>query len=54
MPVAMVTGASKGLGLALTRALAERGWSVVVDARDGDALRRATADLQASRRCPAT
>jgi NAD(P)-dependent dehydrogenase (short-subunit alcohol dehydrogenase family) len=40
-----VTGASKGLGLALTRALAERGWSVVVDARDGDALRRATADL---------
>jgi len=45
MPVAMVTGASKGLGLALTRALAERGWSVVVDARDGDALRRATADL---------
>jgi NAD(P)-dependent dehydrogenase (short-subunit alcohol dehydrogenase family) len=41
----MVTGASKGLGLALTRALAERGWSVVVDARDGDALRRATADL---------
>jgi NAD(P)-dependent dehydrogenase (short-subunit alcohol dehydrogenase family) len=45
MPVAMVTGASQGLGLALTRALAERGWSVVVDARDGDALRRATADL---------
>jgi NAD(P)-dependent dehydrogenase (short-subunit alcohol dehydrogenase family) len=45
MPVAMVTGASKGLGLALTRALAERGWSVVVDARDGDALSRATADL---------
>jgi NAD(P)-dependent dehydrogenase (short-subunit alcohol dehydrogenase family) len=45
MPVAMVTGASKGLGLALTRALAGRGWSIVVDARDGDALRRATADL---------
>jgi NAD(P)-dependent dehydrogenase (short-subunit alcohol dehydrogenase family) len=41
----MVTGASKGLGLALTRALAERGWSVVVDARDGDTLGRATADL---------
>ena len=43
MPVAVVTGASKGLGLALTRALADRGWSVVVDARDGDALQRATA-----------
>ncbi len=45
MPAAIVTGASKGLGLALTRALSERGWSVVVDARDGDALRNATAGL---------
>src|SRR4051812_1181974 len=43
MPVAIVTGASRGLGLALTRALADRGWRVVVDARDGAALRRATA-----------
>ena len=34
----IVTGASRGLGLALTRALAERGWQLVVDARDGDAL----------------
>jgi NAD(P)-dependent dehydrogenase (short-subunit alcohol dehydrogenase family) len=47
MPVAVVTGASKGLGLALTRALADRGWSVVVDARDGDALQRATGGLPA-------
>jgi NAD(P)-dependent dehydrogenase (short-subunit alcohol dehydrogenase family) len=37
---AIVTGASRGLGLALTRALAERGWQIVVDARDGDALKR--------------
>jgi NAD(P)-dependent dehydrogenase (short-subunit alcohol dehydrogenase family) len=43
MPVAIVTGASRGLGLALTQALAARGWRVVVDARDGSALRRATA-----------
>ena len=43
MPIAIVTGASRGLGLALTRALAARGWRVVVDARDGAALRRATA-----------
>ena len=43
MPVAIVTGASRGLGLALTRALAARGWRVVVDARDGAALRSATA-----------
>ena len=41
----IVTGASRGLGLALTRALAERGWRLVVDARDGDALGRAVAGL---------
>jgi NAD(P)-dependent dehydrogenase (short-subunit alcohol dehydrogenase family) len=41
----IVTGASRGLGLALTRALVERGWRVVVDARDGDALERAVAGL---------
>ena len=44
-PVALVTGASRGLGLALTTALVDRGWHVVVDARDGDRLRRAVADL---------
>jgi NAD(P)-dependent dehydrogenase (short-subunit alcohol dehydrogenase family) len=37
----IVTGASRGLGLALTRALVERGWRVVVDARDADALSQA-------------
>jgi NAD(P)-dependent dehydrogenase (short-subunit alcohol dehydrogenase family) len=42
----IVTGASRGLGLALTRALAERGWRLVVDARDGDALERAVAGLE--------
>ncbi len=41
----IVTGASRGLGLALTRALVERGWRLVVDARDGDALDRAVAGL---------
>ncbi len=41
----IVTGASRGLGLALTRALAERGWRLVVDARDADALERAVAGL---------
>jgi NAD(P)-dependent dehydrogenase (short-subunit alcohol dehydrogenase family) len=44
MMQAIVTGASRGLGLALTRALVERGWRVVVDARDGDALREAWPD----------
>src|ERR671922_67633 len=35
MPVGIVTGASRGLGLALARALNERGWRLVVDARGG-------------------
>jgi NAD(P)-dependent dehydrogenase (short-subunit alcohol dehydrogenase family) len=39
MPVGIVTGASRGLGRALTHALVERGWRIVVDARDGEALR---------------
>jgi NAD(P)-dependent dehydrogenase (short-subunit alcohol dehydrogenase family) len=50
MSSAVVTGASRGLGRALSTALAERGWSLVVDARDpaalaaaSDALRRAGA-----------
>jgi NAD(P)-dependent dehydrogenase (short-subunit alcohol dehydrogenase family) len=40
----IVTGASRGLGLALTRALVERGWRIAVDARDGDALAAAWPD----------
>jgi NAD(P)-dependent dehydrogenase (short-subunit alcohol dehydrogenase family) len=38
MPVGIVTGASRGLGLALARALAGRGWRLVVDARGHEAL----------------
>jgi NAD(P)-dependent dehydrogenase (short-subunit alcohol dehydrogenase family) len=45
MPTAIVTGASRGLGLALTRELAARGWRVAVDARDADALAAAVAEL---------
>src|SRR5205085_952858 len=41
MPTAIVTGASRGLGLALGRALAERGWQLVVDARGATALQKA-------------
>jgi len=43
--VAVVTGASRGLGRALARALAEDGYRLVVDARNGDALRTAMAGL---------
>ena len=45
MPVGIVTGASRGLGLALARALDERGWRLVVDARGGEALAKATNGL---------
>ncbi len=43
MSVAIVTGASRGLGEALTAGLAGAGWSVVIDARDGHALSAAAA-----------
>jgi NAD(P)-dependent dehydrogenase (short-subunit alcohol dehydrogenase family) len=47
MPLAIVTGASRGLGLALARALAERHWSLVIDARGAAELERAARELGA-------
>ena len=38
MPVAVITGASRGLGAALAAELDRRGWDLVVDARGPDAL----------------
>jgi len=46
MPNAIVTGASRGLGRALATALADRGYSLVVDARDSLALEEARQDLE--------
>jgi NAD(P)-dependent dehydrogenase (short-subunit alcohol dehydrogenase family) len=46
MPVGIVTGASRGLGLALVRALAEGGWRLVVDGRDAQALADAVDGLE--------
>jgi len=45
MPIALITGASKGFGRAVTHALAERGWTMIVDARGAGELRSATQGL---------
>jgi NAD(P)-dependent dehydrogenase (short-subunit alcohol dehydrogenase family) len=45
MPQAVITGASRGLGLALARELAHRAWDLVVDARDASALTRVVEGL---------
>jgi NAD(P)-dependent dehydrogenase (short-subunit alcohol dehydrogenase family) len=45
MPTAIVTGASRGLGLALARALAERGWGLVIDAREPGPLNDVATEL---------
>jgi NAD(P)-dependent dehydrogenase (short-subunit alcohol dehydrogenase family) len=47
MSVAIVTGASRGLGEALATGLASAGWSVVVDGRDADALAAAAERMRA-------
>lgn len=44
-PTALITGASRGLGLALAQALASRGWRLIVDAKGAEALQTAAADL---------
>ena len=46
MAVAVVTGASRGFGLALARRLAADSWSLVVDARHGPDLEEAAAELR--------
>ena len=42
---AVITGASRGLGLALAHALADRGWRLIVNARGEEALQIAYAAL---------
>jgi NAD(P)-dependent dehydrogenase (short-subunit alcohol dehydrogenase family) len=47
MSTAIITGASRGLGLALARALAARGYRLVIDARGAPELQRAATELEA-------
>ncbi|WBQ05463.1 SDR family NAD(P)-dependent oxidoreductase [Kribbella sp. CA-293567] len=46
-PVALLTGASAGLGLALAHGLADRGWALIIDARGAAALKDAADALAA-------
>ncbi|MFC7306737.1 SDR family NAD(P)-dependent oxidoreductase [Streptomyces monticola] len=46
MPVAIITGASKGFGRALGAALAGRGWDLVLDARSAGPLEDAAEELR--------
>ena len=39
--VALITGASRGLGFAIAKVLAEKNWSLIIDARGDDALENA-------------
>src|ERR671927_157439 len=43
--IALITGASRGLGLALARRLAKDGWTLIIDARGAEALEAARAEL---------
>ena len=45
MQTALITGGSRGLGLALARELSRRGWNLVIDARGERELREAASHL---------
>jgi NAD(P)-dependent dehydrogenase (short-subunit alcohol dehydrogenase family) len=45
MPLAIITGASRGLGFALARSLAGDGWALVIDARGDADLQHAADEL---------
>jgi NAD(P)-dependent dehydrogenase (short-subunit alcohol dehydrogenase family) len=45
--VALITGASQGLGFALAKGLADQGWTLVIDARRADRLADAASALAA-------
>lgn len=46
--IAIVTGASRGLGLAVARTLASRGWHLIIDARGSELLHLAAGEIEGS------
>lgn len=46
-PAALITGASRGLGLSLARSLASRGWRLVINGRSASALEETRRELGA-------
>ena len=50
MKIALITGASRGLGLALARQRTANGWGLVIDARGKKALQQAYEELSAETR----
>jgi len=45
MKNALITGSSRGLGLALARQLAQKGWGLIIDARDPKILKQVKTEL---------
>ena len=51
MKNALITGASRGLGLALARELAAEGWGLVIDARGKKAIEQVREELSKENNC---
>ncbi len=50
LPVVLITGASRGLGLETARLFAKRGFPLILTAREAGALEKAASELRALHR----
>ena len=46
MTTALITGASRGLGLALAEGLAQAGWTLIINARNASELETAPGQIR--------